>query len=84
MTTTHIPERSLEYQGDAGPCCHHWVIEAPDGPVSLGSCRVCGETREFKNFIESAPWRDESRESASQNPVKITVPDDYVGDLDDQ
>ena len=84
MTTTHIPERSLEDQEDREPCRHHWVIEAPDGPVSLGRCRVCGETSEFKNFIESTPWGEESRESGSQDPVKVTVPDDDAGDLDDE
>lgn len=39
-------------------CCHHWVIQAADGPVSIGSCQVCGETREFKNYVESATWGD--------------------------
>ena len=36
-------------------CCHHWIIEAPDGPVSNGACRLCGEARQFKNYIETAP-----------------------------
>ena len=37
-------------------CRHHWVIQPADGPVSNGSCQVCGETRDFKNYVESATW----------------------------
>jgi hypothetical protein len=39
-------------------CQHHWVIQPADGPSSNGSCQVCGETREFKNYVESATWGD--------------------------
>ena len=39
-------------------CRHHWVIQPADGPVSNGLCQVCGETREFKNYVESATWGD--------------------------
>ena len=41
-------------------CRHHWAIEAPTGPVSRGTCRQCGAEREFKNYIDSAPWGEES------------------------
>lgn len=30
-------------------CAHHWRIEMPCGPTSTGRCKLCGETREFKN-----------------------------------
>lgn len=39
-----------------GDCEHHWIIEAPNGPTSAGECRVCGETREFANYLESSAW----------------------------
>ena len=39
-------------------CRHHWLIQPADGPVSRGVCRICGETREFKNYVESAAWGD--------------------------
>ena len=32
-------------------CCHHWIIEPADGPVSRGECRFCHESREFKNSV---------------------------------
>ncbi len=34
------------------PCRHHWIIEKADGPVSMGVCKHCGLTCEFKNYIE--------------------------------
>ena len=39
-------------------CRHHWLIQAADGPTSNGVCRICGEIREFKNYVESATWGD--------------------------
>ena len=40
-------------------CQHHWIIDAPMGPVSRGMCQVCEEVREFKNYIEAAPWGED-------------------------
>ncbi|MDA1271983.1 MAG: hypothetical protein O3A93_12120 [Chloroflexi bacterium] len=37
-------------------CVHHWVIEPPIGLVSPGVCRLCGEGREFKNYITATDW----------------------------
>ena len=42
-----------------GACRHHWIIDPPMGPISRGACRHCDEVREFKNYIESAPWVDD-------------------------
>ena len=39
-------------------CAHHWLIQPADGPTSDGVCRICGETREFKNYVETATWGD--------------------------
>ncbi len=39
-------------------CRHHWLIQAADGPTSNGVCRICGEVREFKNYVEAATWGD--------------------------
>ncbi len=40
-------------------CNHHWVIDSPNGPTSVGTCRVCGELREFKNSIQITSWESE-------------------------
>lgn len=33
-------------------CSHIWDIEGNRGPTSRGTCRLCGETREFNNSFE--------------------------------
>lgn len=47
-------------------CTHHWTIQPATGPVSQGVCRICGEVREFKNYVEAATWGD-SRLSNKSN-----------------
>ena len=37
-------------------CTHHWVIEPPNGAISVGKCRMCGERREFRNSYEYSSW----------------------------
>lgn len=32
-------------------CPHHWIIPEAEGPVSIGICSLCGEEREFTNYI---------------------------------
>ena len=33
-------------------CVHEWMIDTPDGPLSQGSCRSCGATRDdFMNIM---------------------------------
>ena len=39
-------------------CRHHWVIQPATGPLSQGVCQVCGEERDFQNYVESASWGD--------------------------
>ena len=40
-------------------CSHHWVIQEGDGPTSAGVCRLCGELKQFKNYLEASFWGDE-------------------------
>ena len=64
---------------DVSTCRHHWVIQPADGPVSNGSCQVCGETREFKNYVESATWGDRR----ITNIASTTSVEDSTSDDDD-
>ncbi len=32
-------------------CCHHWIIESPNGPNSKGVCKFCNQEREFANSL---------------------------------
>ena len=46
-------------------CAHHWVIDVPNGPLSEGECKRCGEKREFTNSAEpTAMWNIASRPKA--------------------
>jgi len=49
---------------DLVACKHHWVIEAANGPVSNGKCRLCGEVKEFSNSTEirSAGWTSQPQQ----------------------
>lgn len=39
-------------------CVHHWVIDPPNGPTSVGVCKNCGEEREFPNAEpENTHWK---------------------------
>ena len=42
----------------AAPHVHHWRIEPPNGPTSMGRCRTCGEEREFQNTYGRADAPD--------------------------
>ncbi len=33
-------------------CQHYWVIETPNGSVSVGVCKFCREERHFNNSAE--------------------------------
>lgn len=35
---------------------HRWRIEEPDGPVSMGVCKICGATKEFKNWLSDSDF----------------------------
>ena len=37
-------------------CTHYWVIDAANGPMSRGVCKLCGQVREFENSIEYRPF----------------------------
>ncbi len=47
-------------------CSHHWVIQPATGPESQGICQLCGEARDFKNYVEGATWGN-SRRAAQSN-----------------
>ena len=82
--TTIAPETEIEDSAAVAVCRHHWVIQPADGPVSNGACQICGETREFKNYVESATWGDSriaSKNSASSAGVQSTSDDE---DMDDK
>ena len=68
-------------------CQHFWVIQPAMGPESSGTCRTCGETREFKNYVEGAAWGD-SRLANHTDPLKLAdvqrVASSYINVDDDE
>jgi len=62
MGKTAVREPRTE-QPEAPPqseCRHHWIIDTPRGATSDGRCKVCGETREFRNSTTDYVWDDDS------------------------
>ncbi len=53
-------------------CRHYWVIDSAGGPTSKGVCRVCGAQRQFKNYLEDAPWDDEKPVARDQIASVVT------------
>ncbi len=70
--SAHTPEEEITDAETIPGCCHHWVIQPADGPVSNGSCQVCGEIREFRNYVESATWGD-SRTTGKGSSASATT-----------
>ena len=75
---------TIENKGEpaVSTCRHHWVIQPADGPVSNGSCQVCGETRDFKNYVESATWGDSriTNKASSATSEESTSDDEDMSD----
>lgn len=44
--------------GNVQGCAHYWVIQSAMGPSSQGVCQICGESRDFQNYVEAASWGD--------------------------
>jgi hypothetical protein len=54
-------ERPAEELVPEAPVCrHHWRIESPNGATSVGSCKRCGEVREFQNSSTDSIWENDS------------------------
>jgi hypothetical protein len=55
---------------EEGGCKHHWMIEPPNGAVSVGKCKICGTSQEFRNSFEYSSWygtKSPSAEKAKAN-----------------
>lgn len=50
-------------------CQHHWLIESPHGATSWGTCRRCGEWRQFINSAPDALWDAEGIPGDQGEPV---------------
>ena len=48
------------------------------GPVSRGMCRLCEEVREFKNYMEAAPWGEDAPVAQSNGQYSVVASADDV------
>ena len=67
--STDTSEKSSNICIDNGETCH-WVIEPPNGPVSMGKCKKCGTQKEFKNSFEYNTWHGERPSKDKDNSKK--------------
>ncbi|MSQ15283.1 MAG: hypothetical protein EXR50_05415 [Dehalococcoidia bacterium] len=58
---------------DAFECQHHWVLEAPAGPLSSGFCKKCGKVRKFPNSAESVSWEESKHIADKIEPNELPV-----------
>jgi hypothetical protein len=38
-------------------CAHHWILGAPRKETTQGSCKLCGETRDFTDALKAPAAR---------------------------
>jgi|SaaInl8_200m_RNA_FD_contig_123_13241_length_1281_multi_3_in_1_out_0_4 hypothetical protein len=62
-------------------CIHHWKIEPPENPVSMGVCLKCGLTQEFNNYTLYSPW-DSVSASSQKNDLGMNINTDLNEDWD--
>ncbi|MGI8926481.1 MAG: hypothetical protein ACR2HN_07525 [Tepidiformaceae bacterium] len=45
---------------------HRWRIDEPNGPMSIGTCKVCGVEKQFKNWLSDMDFitNEEHRSAA--------------------
>jgi hypothetical protein len=49
-TTLTAPAASTEQH------FHRWRIDEPNGQISVGTCKTCGATKEFKNWLSDGDF----------------------------
>ena len=58
---------------DTYECQHHWVLEAPSGPLSSGYCKKCGKVRKFPNSAESVSWEESKHIADKIEPNELSA-----------
>ena len=73
MTQNDSALTQEEQEEPVSDCVHHWMIDSPNGPVSMGTCKVCGMSSEFKNSIQGSGWDRESPQSKRARQAKANA-----------
>ncbi len=70
-------KENIQPEIDRSQCHHFWVIEVANGPKSAGTCKYCGERREFYNaFPVFNPLRKNGNPLSLPKLTKVTVDED--------
>ncbi len=83
MVIRQEPVQTAPEDAQVETCCHHWVIEPANGPISRGICRRCNEPREFRNSIVDVE-RDYYDAAPSDKPElwgQSKAPPEYAGEI---
>ena len=70
-------KEKLPVKKQKATCHHFWVIEVANGPKSVGTCKYCGETREFFNaFPTFNPLKKNSNPLALPRLPAVEIDDE--------
>tara|TARA_Y100000034_G_C6553385_1_gene239179 strand:+ start:97 stop:480 length:384 start_codon:yes stop_codon:yes gene_type:complete len=67
-------------QTEEKECEHHWRIESPSGPWSLGVCVKCNKRDAFRNSVEEGGWnpkQSNSKEKQIQTKENFLLSKEY-------
>lgn len=59
-------------------CEHHWKLEPPNGPFSLGQCKKCKEYGAFKNFELPTTWFTPNTTKEGQHESEEEALDNFL------
>ncbi len=68
-----MTEEIVDEEPALSECQHYWKIASPNGPISIGVCKICGERSEFKNSIQGSGWDRENPQSRRAKQAKSTT-----------
>ncbi|MBI2965522.1 MAG: hypothetical protein HYY34_04880 [Chloroflexi bacterium] len=71
LAAASVPAAKVAEPPAKAACPHHWQIPSPNGPTSLGTCKTCGETREFRNSIPGGGWEREASEARKARAAAV-------------
>jgi hypothetical protein len=50
-------------------CVHYFICSPPNGPTTIGVCKLCGVKKEMRNSIEEGQWPLSSMEESRTPPA---------------
>ncbi len=74
-----MTSETREHTAPATNCVHHWLIEAPNGRESVGTCNRCGTVRSFTNSTEAVMWEQTNTlRNTVRGGVRLSKPSEIM------